>query len=92
MAHVIQLASCAFMSNLSVNGRTTCLESHECNQQFGENEPIKNGKSQRLQIDGNASINMASAMRAGVAKIMENVHTSRYFESTETALQTAENG
>jgi hypothetical protein len=48
MAHVIQLAFGAFMTSLSVTGRTKSWEAHGCDQQFGENESIDIGKSQRL--------------------------------------------
>jgi hypothetical protein len=47
MAHVIQLALGAFVSSLSVKGRTKSWEAHERNQQFGEHESIDIGKSQR---------------------------------------------
>jgi len=76
MAHVIQLALGAFMSSLSVKGRTKSWEAHEHNQQFGENESIDIGKSQRLRKDGNARINKVSAMKPSLAKIIEQVHIS----------------
>ena len=73
MAHVIQLALGAFLSSLGVNGRTKSWEAHERDQQFGENESIDTGKSQRLGKEGNARINKVSAMRPGLAKIIEKV-------------------
>jgi len=76
MAHVIQLALGAFMSSLSVKGRTKSWEAHEHAQQFGENESIDIGKSQRLRNEGNARINEVSAMRQGLAKIIEKVRIS----------------
>jgi len=91
MAHVIQLALGAFMSSLGVKGRTRSWEAHEHDQQFGENDGIDTGKSQRLRKEGNARINKVSAMRPGLAKIIDKVHTSGYFESPETDLHTAEN-
>jgi hypothetical protein len=91
MAHVIQLALGAFLSSLGVTGHTSSWEAHECDQQFGENESIYNGKSQRLRKEGNARINKVSAMKPGLAKIIEKVSTSRYFESPETDLHKAEN-
>jgi len=91
MAHVIQLALRAFMSSLGVQGHTKSWEAHEHNQQFGENESIDIGKSQRLQKEGNARIKKVSAMRPGLAKIIEKVHISRYFESPETDLHKVEN-
>jgi hypothetical protein len=75
-AHVKQLALCEFMSSLGVNGRTKSWEVHERDQQFGENESIDIGKSQRLRTEGIARINKVSARRPGVAKIIENVHIS----------------
>jgi hypothetical protein len=73
MAHVIQLALGAFMSSLGVKGRTKSWEAHERDQQFGENESMDIGKSQRLRKEGNARINKGSAMKPGLAKIIEKV-------------------
>jgi hypothetical protein len=67
MAHVIQLALGAFMSSLGGKGRTKSWEAHERDQQFGENESIEIGKSQRLHKEGNARIDKVSAMRPGLA-------------------------
>jgi len=76
MAHVIQLALGAFMSSLGVKDRTKSWEAHERDQQFGENESIHIGKSQRLRKEGNARINKVLAMKPGLAKIIEKVHIS----------------
>jgi len=57
MAHVIQLALGVLMRSLRVKGRTKSWEAHERDQQFGENESIGIGKSQRLGKEGNARIN-----------------------------------
>jgi hypothetical protein len=76
MAHVIQLALRAFMSSLGVKGHTKSWEAHERDQQFGENESIDIGKSQRLRKAGNARINKVSAMKPGLAKIIEKVRIS----------------
>jgi len=76
MAHVIQLALGAFMSSLGIRGRTKSWEAHKHDQQFGENESIDIGKSQRLRKEGNARINKVSAMKPGLAKIIEKVHIS----------------
>jgi len=76
MAHVIQLALGAFMSSLSVKGRTKSWEAHERDQQFGENESIDIWKSQRHRKEGNARINKVSAMKPGLAKIIEKVRIS----------------
>ena len=91
MVHVIQLALGAFMSILSVKGRTMSWEAHECDQQFGVNESTDIGKSHRLRKDGNGRINKVSAMRPGLTNIIEKVRISRYFECPETDLHIAEN-
>jgi hypothetical protein len=91
MAHVIQLALGAFMSSLSVKGRTKSWEAHERDQQFGKNESTDIGKSQRLRKEGNARMSKVSPMRSGLAKIIEKVHISTYYESAETDLHIAEN-
>jgi hypothetical protein len=78
MAQVIQLALEAFISSLGVKGRTKSWEAHERDQQFGENESIAIGKSQRLRKEGNARINKVSAMRPGLTKIIEKVRISTY--------------
>jgi len=67
------------------------LESHEHDQQFRENESIAIGKSQRLLKVGNGRINKVSAMRPGLARIIETVHISRYFESPVTDVNIAWN-
>ena len=76
MAHVIQLALGAFMSNLGDKGHTKSWEAHARDQQFGENQTIDIGKSQRLRKEGNARINTVSAMKPGLAMIIEKVHIS----------------
>jgi len=64
------------MRSLGVKGSTKSWETHERDQQFGENESIDIGKGQRLQKEGNARINKVSAMRPGLAKIIEKVRIS----------------
>jgi len=91
MAHVIEHALGAFMSSLLVKGRTKSWEAHECDQQFGENESPDIGRSQRLQKEGNARMNKVSAMKPGLAKIIEKVLIWRIFDSTETDLCIAAN-
>jgi len=76
MAHVIQLALAAFMSSLGVTGRTKSWEAHERDPQFGKNESIDIGKSPRLQKEGNARIDKVSAMKPGLAQIIEKVRIS----------------
>jgi hypothetical protein len=91
MAHVIQLALGVFVSSLGVKGNTRSWAAHERDYYFGEKECIDNGKSQRLGKKGNDRINKVSGMRPGLAKIIEKVCTSRYFESRETDHHKAEN-
>jgi len=62
-----------FMSSLSVKGCTKSWEAHERDQQFGENASIAIGKRQRFRKESNARINKVSAMRSGLAKIIEKV-------------------
>jgi len=76
IAHVIQFALGAFMSILGVKGRTKSWEAQECDQQFGENQSIDVGKSQRLRKEGNARINKVSTMRPDLAKIIDKVRIS----------------
>ena len=77
--------------SIGVKDWTKSWEAHECNQQFGENECVDIGKSQRLRNEGNARINMVSAIKPGLGKIIEKVCISRYFESAEIDLHVAEN-
>jgi len=91
IAHVIQLALGAFISSLGVKGCTKSWEAHEHDQQFGENDSIDIGKSQRLRKEGNARINKVSTMRPSLAKIIEKVRISTYCECLETDHQIAEN-
>jgi hypothetical protein len=90
-ALVEQLALGPFMSNLGVKGSTKSWEADERDQQFGENEKIDFGKSQRLRKEGNARISKVSAMKPGLGKIIEKVRISRYFPSPEIDLRIAEN-
>jgi len=76
MAHIIQLALGAFMSHLGVKCRNKSWEAHERDQQFVENESIDIEMSQRLRKRGNARINKVSAMKPGLAKIIEKVRIS----------------
>jgi len=91
MAHVIQRAVGAVISSLGVKGRTKSWEAHEPDQQFGDNGGIDIGKSWRPRKEGNARIDEVSAMRPGLAKIIEKIRISRYFESPNTDLHIAEN-
>jgi enterochelin esterase-like enzyme len=70
---------------------TKYWEAHERNQQLGENESTDIGKSQRLRQEGNARINKVLAMRPGLAKIIETVRISTYYETAKTDLHIAEN-
>jgi len=74
------------MINVGVKGLTPSWEAQEHDQHLGENKSTKIGKSRRLRNDGNARMKEMSAMRPGLAKIIEKVRISRYFESPETDL------
>jgi len=76
MAHVIQRALGELISSFGVKGSTKSCEAHQRDQQFGENECIDIGKSERLRTDGNARINKVSAMNPGLPKIIEEVPIS----------------
>jgi len=91
VAHVVQLAVGAFMSSLGVKGHTKSWVAHQSDQQFGENETIDIGNSQTLRRVGNARINKVSAMKPGLARIIEKVRISWYFESPGIDLHIAEN-
>lgn len=91
MVYVIQHASGAFMNILGVEGPTESWKGHVDVQRFGKNESRDIWKSHRLGTEGNARINMVSAMRPGLAKIRKKVLISRYFESAETDLHIAKN-
>jgi hypothetical protein len=64
------------MSSLGVKGRTKSWEAPQRDQQFGENESIDIGKSQRIRKEGNARISKVSAMGPGLAQIIEKVRIS----------------
>jgi hypothetical protein len=91
MAHVIQLALGAFISNLHVECPTKSWEAHERNLQFRATESIDIEDSQRLQKEGNSRITKVMAMRADLVKIIEKVHILGYFESSEADLHIAVN-
>jgi len=91
MAHLMQLGWGAFMSSLDLKGHTESWESHEHDQELGENECIDIGKGRTLRNERNATINKELGMRPGLAKIIVNVCISRNFESPETDLHRAEN-
>jgi len=81
MVRGIQIPFGGYISTLGMNGHTSAWESHECDQQFGENESMDIGNSQRHRKEGNARINNVLAMKPGLPKIIEKVHISRNFES-----------
>jgi hypothetical protein len=74
------------MTSLGVKACSKSWEAHERDQQFGENESIDIGKSQRLRKEGTAIINKVSPIRPHLAKIFEKVCIATYFESAETDL------
>jgi len=78
-------------NSLDINGRTKSWEAHEHDPQFGENESTDAWQSQCLPKEGNATINKMSAMRPGLAKIIEQVRISTCFENAETDFHIAEN-
>jgi len=90
-AHIIQLAFGAFMSTLGGKGCTKSWEAQECNQQFGENQGIAIGKSQRLQNEGNATIHEVSTLRPVLAKIIKKGSISSNFGGTENDFYIAGN-
>jgi hypothetical protein len=74
MRQVIQLAFGALMSSLrGVKGHPKSWAAHEGDQQFGENDSIDIGNSQRLLRQGNDRTNKVSTMRPGLLKIIEKV-------------------
>jgi len=91
MAYIIQLALGQFTSSLVVNGRNKLWEAHARDQQFGENESTDTGKSQGVRKEGNARINMMSAMQPALAKIIEKVCILKHYEWPETYIHRAEN-
>jgi len=76
VSHIILLALGAFMSCLSGKGCTKSWEANECDQQFGANESIHIGKSQRLPKVVNGRINKVLAIRPGFARIIEKIRIS----------------
>jgi len=91
MAHFIQLPLWPFMNRPCVEGGTKSSEAHEREQQFNENDGLHIGKNQRLQKEGNARIHKVSAIRPGVAMIIEKVRISLFFDYPDTNLHEAEN-
>jgi len=79
------------MSSLGLKGSTQSLKAHERDRQFGVNEMIDIAMCLRLPKEGNDRINPVSAMRAVLAKIVEKVHISTYFECAATNHQIEEN-
>jgi len=91
MAHVIQLALRTFICSLGVKGHNKSWKSHVPAQQFGENKSSDIGKRQRLRNEGNASMNEVSALRPGLARIIEKVRISRHTKWPDNAHHIAEN-
>ena len=52
MAHVIELASGAFMSSLSVKGDTKSCEEHERDQQCGESVQCRHSEESKASNRG----------------------------------------
>jgi len=91
LPHVIERAVGASRSSQGVKGCTGSWEAHERAQEFGDNESINIGKSQRLPKEGNARMNKVSAMRRGLAKTIDKVRISTHIESPETDFHIAVN-
>jgi hypothetical protein len=77
--------------SVGVKALTNSFEALEHNQQFGANASTGIGKSRRLRTEGNTIINNVSAMRPGLAKFIEKVPISTYYETAETDLHITEN-
>jgi len=91
LAHDIQLVLGAFMSSLGVKGLIQSRETHQRNQQCGENQTTENGRSQRFRKEGNARFDQVSAMRLGLAKIIEKLHIWSNVDSPEIAINIGAN-
>ena len=91
MAHVIELALDTSLNSFSANSCTQFWEAHERNQQSGENKSIDIGKSPRFRTQGNSQIDKLLAVRSDLAKIIEKIRISTYFESFKTDLHIVQN-
>jgi len=91
IVNIIQHALGAFTSSLSVKRHTKSWEAHDCGQHFGENDSVDIGNSQSHGNEGNAIINKVSAMRPGLAKIIEKVWISSNSECSTTDVHIAAN-
>jgi len=91
MVHGIQLVLGAFMTSLGIEGHNKSREAEERDQQFGENKSIDIGRSQRLHKQGNDWTTKVSAMRPGLAMIIETVCISGTFKSPATDLHIGQN-
>jgi hypothetical protein len=90
MVHLNLLALAAFMASIAVEAHRKSWKAHKHLQQCRVNESTVIGYRQRLQKPSNAIINNVSAMRPGLAKIIEKVCIVRYVERAETDLHIAE--
>jgi len=61
------------MGSLEINSHTMSQETHERNLEFEDNYSTDIGKSQQLWKEGHAKINMVSAMRPRLAKMIDKV-------------------
>ena len=77
VANAIQLAMYAFMNCLGVKCHTKSCEAHDHKQRFVHSENTEIWMSHKLGQECNARINKASAMRPGLAKMIEKVPSSR---------------
>jgi len=90
MAHVIKIALGEFPSIFGVKGHTKSVEACEWHQRCAENKIIHIGNSQRLRRVGNARVCKVTAIRTGLAKIIDKVRISTYFETPEMYLHIAD--
>jgi len=80
-----------------INKQSRCKRPHEVFRSPWAGSAIwrewkhRHQNESKTSKQGNARINKVSAMRPGLAKIIEKVHISWYFESLETDLHMAEN-
>jgi hypothetical protein len=91
MVNKLEMAFGVIMSSLRIKGCTKSWEAHDHDLQFGKKEIKEFGKSPRLRKEYNARINILSAMRPGLAKIIEKVCIAGDFETPESAINIAEN-
>jgi len=91
MVHIMELPIGAFRSSLCVKGCAKSCEPPQRDQQFRAINSIGIEQHQRNRKEGNASINMVSAIWPVLGNIINNVCISRNVDSAETDLHIAVN-